>query len=53
MKPSADIPDEIRKEIETLPVEMKQTIEEFIRDIHSHSSAQPVDIYVLKFRKPG
>jgi len=23
------------------------------RDTHSHSSAQPVDIYVLKFRKPG
>jgi predicted methyltransferase len=23
------------------------------RDAHSHSSAQPVDIYVLKFRKPG
>jgi len=23
------------------------------RDVHSHSSAQPVDIYVLKFRKPG
>jgi predicted methyltransferase len=23
------------------------------RDGHSHSSAQPVDIYVLKFRKPG
>ena len=23
------------------------------RDVHSHSSAQPVDIYMLKFRKPG
>ena len=23
------------------------------RDTHSHSSAQPVDIYALKFRKPG
>ena len=23
------------------------------RDDHSHSSAQPVDIYMLKFRKPG
>ena len=23
------------------------------RDAHSHSSAQPVDIYLLKFRKPG
>jgi hypothetical protein len=23
------------------------------RDAHSHSSAQPVDIYMLKFRKPG
>jgi predicted methyltransferase len=23
------------------------------RDEHSHSAAQPVDIYVLKFRKPG
>jgi predicted methyltransferase len=23
------------------------------RDAPSHSSAQPVDIYVLKFRKPG
>ncbi len=23
------------------------------RDTHSHSSAQPVDIYVLRFRKPG
>ena len=23
------------------------------RDTPSHSSAQPVDIYVLKFRKPG
>src|SRR5580698_2502934 len=23
------------------------------RDTHSHSSAQPVDIYLLKFRKPG
>ena len=23
------------------------------RETHSHSSAQPVDIYVLKFRKPG
>jgi predicted methyltransferase len=23
------------------------------RDAHSHSAAQPVDIYVLKFRKPG
>jgi predicted methyltransferase len=23
------------------------------RDTHSHSSAQPVDIYMLKFRKPG
>ena len=23
------------------------------RDPPSHSSAQPVDIYVLKFRKPG
>ena len=23
------------------------------RDKHSHSSAQPVDIYLLKFRKPG
>jgi predicted methyltransferase len=23
------------------------------RDTHSHSAAQPVDIYVLKFRKPG
>jgi predicted methyltransferase len=23
------------------------------REAHSHSSAQPVDIYVLKFRKPG
>ena len=23
------------------------------RDAHSHSSAQPVDIYMMKFRKPG
>src|SRR6185312_2219598 len=23
------------------------------RDTHSHSSAQPVDIYILKFKKPG
>ncbi len=23
------------------------------RDAHSHSSAQPVDSYMLKFRKPG
>jgi predicted methyltransferase len=23
------------------------------RDAPSHSSAQPVDIYMLKFRKPG
>ncbi len=23
------------------------------RDAHSHSGAEPVDIYVLKFRKPG
>jgi predicted methyltransferase len=28
-------------------------VPEDTRDAHSHSAAQPVDIYVLKFRKPG
>jgi predicted methyltransferase len=28
-------------------------VPEDARDTHSHSSAQPVDIYVLKFRKPS
>jgi hypothetical protein len=23
------------------------------REAHSHSAAEPVDIYLLKFRKPG
>jgi predicted methyltransferase len=23
------------------------------REVHSHSGAEPVDIYLLKFRKPG
>ena len=44
MNPSADIPDEIQKAIETLPVEMKQAIEDFTRNTGGlvNSFLQPI-----------